>query len=159
MKFYIATTLSNAPKAIEVRDRLVELGHTITVDWMFLPAVHPKDPRVLPGMITISASEEELVRRAALDLKGVWEADITIAILPIGKGGSVELGAAITFADLSRLGEECEYRVVLWAPGGLGVYDLGESYPCVFWRHPLIERVTGNINELLDVVTSGSSPS
>lgn len=126
-KFYVGTQLANMAQAKEVRDLLLARKWIITFDWMAAGRVD---------------DEAAFAQRGLGDLQGVIEADVVIIILPVGHGGSAELGAALA----SCVGDG-RVRVVLWAPGGLDQYD--GDYPSVFCRHPLLELETGGIFQLM----------
>lgn len=81
MRYYIATTLSNAAQHNYVRDRLAERGFACTYDWTVHGSLQDE-----PGRWDEVAEKE---------LDGVIEADVVIVLLPGGKGTHVELGAAL----------------------------------------------------------------
>lgn len=147
IQFYVATSLSGADRAREVRDLMTRRGRTITFDWMDAPALHPEDPRVSPDDETLpDGSVEDLALRASDDARGVYEADLVVAIMPGGIGTHVELGIALG----RKLGRASSGPVVvLWIPPGVTVDD---PYPCVFHHHPSLLVVEGTIGDLVVAV-------
>jgi nucleoside 2-deoxyribosyltransferase len=84
MDVYLASTLSNAPRVREIRDRLVAIGAVVTYDWtthnggqqLYVP-----DP---PGKRIV----------ANLEFTGIAKAKCLLAIMPGAMGTHFELGAA-----------------------------------------------------------------
>jgi hypothetical protein len=191
MKAYVATKLTNAAKAVRLRDLLVSLGHSITFDWM--ESMHEwealKGDTATPGAIVAfdmtpievaderarakAASERHeregereamLVQRAQDDANGVVDADVVIAILPGGAGTHVEIGIALGVI-LARVRDDGAYssylaakpkgpKLFLWADGGLGPHE--PEYPSVFYRHPLVEVITGDLADCISRVEAWS---
>ena len=79
MKIYIASALKNFERVRSVRDRLIDLGHTITYDW----TVHNKveDVNLLKSI-------------AEWEMRGVTEADLLVVLWPAGFGTHCEFGMA-----------------------------------------------------------------
>lgn len=154
MKFYVATSLGNAPAAARVRDLLTQLGHRITFDWMDAPGLHANDPRakVAADMPADHGSQlDSFSTRAIEDIAGVAEADALIAILPGGIGTHVEIGVALSKTDSATAARHAPL-IVLWAPGGLDAYVPEGGYPCVFWHHPGVTLVEGDMADLIATV-------
>jgi len=83
VKFYIASSLENAPSVQKLGARLLQQpGFTWTYDW----TVHG-------SVMNESALRKAEVARAELD--GATRANLLIVLLPGGKGTHVELGAAL----------------------------------------------------------------
>lgn len=81
MKMYIASRLENYLQVQALRDALLAAGHTITYDWTVHGSVQGQ-------------GETRLREVAALEIKGVRDADLVVVLLPGGRGTHAELGAA-----------------------------------------------------------------
>lgn len=79
MKIYIASALKNAEKVRSVRDRLIDLGHTITYDWTTHSRV--EDVNLLKDI-------------AIKEMGGVIEAELLVVLWPAGFGTHCEFGMA-----------------------------------------------------------------
>ena len=82
MKFYIASTLSNADMVQKIASYLKLKGWAQTYDWTkHVPVLD------MPGTLLGKISEEEL--------RGVMECDVFFLLLPGKRGSHAELGAAL----------------------------------------------------------------
>lgn len=159
MKYYIATSLGNAPRALRLSGLLTALGHTCTFDWMSADPVSPDDPRNTSGAL-IAVDPEALAQRGARDYDGVAEATALIAILPGGQGTHFELGVAYALLNAERNQDRSprqahrvgpRRQVFIWTPDDL---PQSETYPCVFHSLPDIVQVSGDIADCLVAVQS-----
>ena len=121
MKFYVATTLTNAPRAALVAAQLEAAGHTITYPWWTHGAI---------GHAGVGA----LITVAQLELRGVLEADGLIVLLPGKRGSHVELGAALGAGKPVIIFDE---------PGGAFKADDGT---CAFYWHPNVHQLRGDLS-------------
>jgi len=122
MRFYIATTLSNAERARQVRDRLQAHGHVTSYDWTIHGGV---------GHL----GREALGIAAIGELTGVLSADVVIVLLPGGRGTHAELGMALAASK----------PIILWdEPGGAFVVD---NTTCAFYWHPRVRRFEGQLDD------------
>lgn len=131
MRIYIATTLSNAPRAQALAEWLATHGAYVTYDWMS----HGAQGHMGAG---------HLANIAAKELAGVAEADAVIVLLPGGRGTHVEMGAALA------LGKRV---VIIDEPGGS--LDVGPT-TCSFYALPQVCAVDGRFEDcdatLLDLL-------
>lgn len=129
MKFYIATTLSNAARAQQVRDRLTAAGHRCVYDWTTHGAV---------GHL----GREALENVAVQEMLGVLTADVLIVLLPGGKGTHAELGMAIAMGK----------PIIIWDETGeaLNVDDKTCSF---YWLPFIKQRFSGELHsEAIDLL-------
>ena len=134
MKFYIAAFIEEKRRVQIIHQRLIDLGHSITVDWTDELGVSGKDRD------THSKRVEEVAVR---DMNGVEECDIFILLSdpPDGRAKYAELGAAI-MSYLLR--------------GRPAIYVLGdETHHSVFFYHPAVKRVR-TLEEVLSDVTAST---
>lgn len=109
LKVYVATKFEHSGRAAEIADLLEEYGHTITYRWWR----HPQDSMV----------------QAVLDLRGVADADVLVAIL------EKDLPYAGTFAEIGA-------ALVLGKP----VYVIGEAgKQLIFLKHPNVKVGIGDL--------------
>ena len=94
MRVYIATSLRNAARFLQVRDALTARGHELTYDW------HAGGP--------VPPNPEDQAQRTREDLDGVAAAEALVMLLPGGRGTHVELGFTL---GLSRSGPR---RALRW---------------------------------------------
>lgn len=84
---YIASSLKNYSRVLQLRDKLVERGFTITYDWAqaWKEAVESGNTR---------ESDEQLRLVAQMEYAAVCDCSTLLCVLPSGRGGHFELGAA-----------------------------------------------------------------
>lgn len=118
MKVYIATSLERRADHNAVRDALAHMGHALSYDW----TAHG------PVWADGAARIREV---AALEMRGVIDADLVIVLLPGGRGTHAELGAALAAGR----------PVLLHSvdPGPLGAVP----ETCAFYHHPSVRRIHG----------------
>lgn len=123
-KIYIATTLTNAKAANQMRDALIADAWELTYDW----TVH--------GSVQNDGADR--IREVAInEAVGVMSADAVVAILPGGRGTHAEIGIAIG----------AKIPVVLFAAKEA---MLQNGVTCAFYSHPLVTWV--DINRGVDGV-------
>lgn len=112
LKYYIATTLSNAAEHNEVRD-LLSTGNNykLTYDWTSHGGV-------------LGNGRKECEKVCKTEIEGVLQSDVVIVLLPGGKGTHTELGVALA----------THKRVIL-------VVDDRNKLDCVFYYHDKISIV------------------
>jgi hypothetical protein len=120
MKFYIATTLTNADAHNRLRDFLTSEGHAITYDWTAHGPVW-------------NQGEDRIAAVAAAELQGVADADFVCVLLPGGRGTHTEMGAALALGKPVLLQVESEE-------------DLEGPATCAFYHHPGVTLV-GNAGQ------------
>ena len=82
MRYYIATRTDRIPEHNALRDRLAASGCEITYDWT-------------ENFASSAIATTEMAKIAALETKGVLDADWVFVLLDGGRGTHVELGIAI----------------------------------------------------------------
>lgn len=82
MKVYLASGLENAPRVRQLRDALAHAGISLSYDWTTHGSVQDQGPA-------------RIAEVAALEMRGVFDADLVCALLPGGRGTHTELGMAI----------------------------------------------------------------
>lgn len=82
MKVYIASGLENAPRVQQLRNALAEVGISLSYDWTTHGSVQDQGPA-------------RIAQVAALEQRGVLEADAVVILLPGGRGTHTELGIAL----------------------------------------------------------------
>ena len=120
MKFYVAAFIEEKSRVQTLYKRLIDLGHTITVDWT--------DELGLFGE-NRDRHAKQVEEVAVRDMEGVREAEVFILLSEPTEGRSkyAELGAAI-MSHLER--------------GKPKIYVLGEeANQSVFFYHPSVKRV------------------
>jgi len=131
MKYYIASGVSNAAKVNLAAAALTAAGHTRTYDW----TTHG------------DVSKETADRKreiAALESRGVAEADLVVLLLPGRFGTHAELGIALATSE--------NKRILLWSESS-APFDGAEGF-CVFYHHPAVERVVCPFEELLQTLST-----
>ncbi len=126
MKFYVASGVSNAEKVNLAAAALTEAGHERTYDWTKHGDVSKNTP-------------ERKREVAALESRGVAEADLVVLLLPGRFGTHAELGIALATSE--------QKRILLWSASS-APFDGTEGF-CVFYHHPAVERVVCPFDELL----------
>lgn len=121
MRYYIAARIENASAHNQVRDALNARGHEITYDWTSHGAVWHR------GL-------EEIRRVAALEIKGVLDADFVVALLPGGRGTHVEVGAALGLG-----------RTVFIHSTRPDEHFSAHPDTCAFYHHPLAVPLPSDI--------------
>lgn len=124
MKFYIASSFSNADNVRSVSKELAEKGFFHTYDWT--RNGHVADPL-------------ELARIGLLEKRAVIDSDIVIILLPAGKGSHIEMGIAIGTGK----------KVVLYSIDK-SIYDV--DLTSTFYHLPEVERVVGSLDDLIEAV-------
>ena len=118
-KFYLATRKDRAEQAEALSKALSVHGWERTFAWSGEDEAGP----------------EGYAQIALLELDGVREADVLIAMLPAGKGTHVEIGAALAW----------DKPVILHSPDRK---TLENPYPCVFHYHPGVKLL---ISQVVDI--------
>ena len=126
MKFYVASGVPNAEKVNLAANALSAAGHVRTYDW----TRHGDVSRTAP---------ERKQEVAALESKGVTDAELVVLLLPGRFGTHAELGIA--------LATSANKRILLWSETS-APFDGTESF-CVFYHHPAVERVVSPFDEFL----------
>lgn len=93
MRFYVASSLENADRVRQIRDKLLVFDWQLTYDW----TEH--------GPVRYDPARMMLVCDA--EIHGVLSSDVFILLLPGGRGAHVELGLAMS--SPAR-------RIALWSP-------------------------------------------
>ena len=131
MKFYVASGVPNAEKVNLAADALAAAGHTRTYDW------------TRHGDVSKTAPERKR-EVAALEAKGVADAELVVLLLPGRFGTHAELGIALA---------SCENkRVLLWSETS-APFDGTEGF-CVFYHHPAVERFFSPFEEFLHYLSA-----
>lgn len=125
MNFYIASGLHDAAQVRDLAARLTALGHHQTYDW----TVH--------GSVADQYETEVAVKTALAELQGVLSADFVVVLLKGGYGTHVELGAALA------------KNLPIFLIGKKEDWIGPDGYPCIFYRHPLIEAFD-SVDALMD---------
>jgi hypothetical protein len=112
LKFYVATSLSNAAAQRAIATRLEEHGHTLTYDWTAHGSVQ-NEPMSTKRLIAIS------------EIDGVLSADVVVVLLPGGNGTHVELGMAIAAKKM----------VIVVGK------QKRDGYECIFYHSPQVHRI------------------
>ena len=86
MKFYLASRLSNAEKALQAIRHLESLGHECTCNW---------SSYYLKNGPTVGKSLGHRLHHANRELNGVRDADFVVGLFPIAIGSSIEIGGAL----------------------------------------------------------------
>ena len=125
MKTYIATSISRVKDQQELAQALRGLDVELTFDWT--------KNGTLAGRSHDEVAQDEIM--------GVAEADFLVVLLPGGRGTHVELGAAL-MAGKPVFIHAADEAVLLG----------GDGYPCVFYRHPLVQLVVGSQEQLMGAI-------
>lgn len=127
---YIATKLANHAQHNEVRDRLAELGISLTYDWTEHGSV--KD-----------TSESRIIEVAEAERAGVWMADIVIVLLPGGRGTHAELGMAVSQ----------QRTTIIYAPPEVakGAFSVSKETCAFYWNLNVFRRVT-SLESIIEAV-------
>lgn len=131
MKYYIASGVSNAAKVNLAAAALTAAGHTHTYDWTTHGDVSKE----------IADRKREI---AALESRGVAEADLVVLLLPGRFGTHAELGIALATSE--------NKRILLWSESS-APFDGAEGF-CVFYHHPAVERVVCPFEALLQTLST-----
>lgn len=112
LRIYIATSLSQAHRHRILKKQIEDAGHILTYDW----SIHG----------SVMAKNDETKRIVAEnEAAGVMEADITIAILPGGRGTHTEIGIALGAGkDVILIG-----------------HMESDGYECIFYHHTNVLRL------------------
>lgn len=129
---YIATGLANAAQHNRLRDVLAANGWTITYDWSTHGAV-------------AHLGQERWEEVAVNEATGATEADFVVVLLPGGRGTHVELGLALAAGKVVYLFAETEEQLLL------------EEKTCIFYYHPLVRRVCGDLLDLTREILAGEN--
>ncbi|MHC8514708.1 group-specific protein [Sporosarcina sp. ITBMC105] len=125
-KFYVASSFQNKEIVRHVSMRLVDKGFIHTYDWT-------KNGR--------ASTIEELMEIGLQEKNAVLEADFIIVLLPGGKGSHIELGIALGQGK----------TIYLYSPND----DINNfETTSTFYHLSNIEKCTGTIDELIDIVTT-----
>jgi hypothetical protein len=127
MKFYVASSVSNAEKVNRVAAVLAASGHERTYDW------------TKHGDVSGNAPERKR-EVAALEARAVADARLVVLLLPGRFGTHVELGIALSSSQNNR--------ILLWSESS-APFDGPDGF-CVFYHHPAVERVVCPFEDLLD---------
>ncbi len=123
MKYYIATSLTNAKSHNIVRDALCALGHEITYDWTSHGSVQ-------------QISVARLNEIAHLEVQGVLDADFVLVLLPGGKGTHTELGLAVA----------AKKRILIYADSHVP-FSVGPA-TCAFYHLHGVAHFSGSLDGL-----------
>jgi hypothetical protein len=121
-RFYIASSLDNAPMVRRLASVLLSHGHVLTYDWTAHGAVYRAEQTASENVAVM----QETARR---EIKGVTSADIVIVLLPGGRGTHIEMGAALA-SGKRVLVVGCTDKVAGAGPN-----------PCAFYFHPRVQHV------------------
>lgn len=127
MKYYVASGVPNAEKVNLAAAALTAAGHERTYNWTTHGDVSKEPP-------------ERKREVTANEFRGVAEAELVVLLLPGRFGTHVELGIALATCE--------NKRVLLWSETS-APFDGTEGF-CVFYHHPVVERVVCPFEELLD---------
>jgi hypothetical protein len=131
MNYYVASGVSNAEKVNLAAAALTAAGHTRTYDW----TTH--------GDVSKETSNRKR-EIAALESRGVTEAELVVLLLPGRFGTHAELGIALATSE--------NKRILLWSESS-APFDGAEGF-CVFYHHPAVERVVCPFEELLQTLST-----
>lgn len=131
MKFYVASGVPNAEKVNLAAAALTAAGHSRTYDWTRHGDVSKTTP-------------ERKREVAALEAKGVTDAELVVLLLPGRFGTHAELGIALATA--------ANKRILLWSKSS-APFDGTEGF-CVFYHHPMIERFVSPFDEFLNYLSA-----
>lgn len=126
MKYYVASGVPNAEKVNLASAALTRAGHERTYDWTTHGDVSQTSP-------------ERKREVAALESRGVIDADLVVFLLPGRFGTHAELGLA--------LASSANKRILLWSETS-APFDGTEGF-CVFYHHPAVERIVCPFDEFL----------
>ena len=126
MRFYVASGVPNAEKVNLAAAALTRAGHERTYDWTTHGDVSQTSP-------------ERKREVAALESRGVIDADLVVLLLPGRFGTHAELGLALATSE--------KKRILLWSETS-APFDGTEGF-CVFYHHPAVERVVCPFDEFL----------
>ncbi len=129
MKFYVASGVTNAEKVNRAAGVLTASGHTRTYDWTKHGDVSKTPP-------------ERKREVAALESRGVAEAELVVLLLPGRFGTHAELGIALATGG--------NKRILLWSETS-APFDGTEGF-CVFYHHPAVERFVCPFETFLDLL-------
>ncbi|MEI5906645.1 group-specific protein [Bacillus spongiae] len=129
MKFYVASSFQNKEQVRYVCKKLKDRGFIHTYDWTINERV---------------STLEELTFIGEKEKNAVMEAEIVIVLLPAGKGSHIEFGIA--------LGQD--KKIYLFSPND-EVNNVETT--STFYHLPQVEKCTGTIDELIEVVCSKSN--
>ncbi len=131
MRFYVASGLPNRSRAKKFIGVLSSYGHIVTYDWTEHGDVREKSEAVLSE---VSMNE----------VRAVCDAELVVILLPGGKGTHTELGLALA----SRTNK----RILLWSE--TGAEFLSGNDTCVFYHHPVVERISCPFEQLGERILS-----
>lgn len=130
MRFYVASGLENQALAKSVIEYLSGLGHLVTYDW----TVHGD----------VRENGEEVLTTVCLnETRAVCDAELVVVLLPGGCGTHTELGLA--------LASRSNKRIIVWSETGKEY--LGGSDTCVFYHHPVLERISSPASQIGERIT------
>lgn len=128
MKVYVAGAMSDASTVRAIQEKVVQAGFDLTLDWTQDMSL-AEDAASQPDLSALIAQA---------DLAAAMSADAVVVVASSdepGRGMFVELGCALTRAELGQL----DHVVIV---GSI-------RHESVFYFHPKVERVD-NIDEWLD---------
>lgn len=126
MRFYVASKIENRENVAKLVKTLTLRGHKCTYDW----SVHG----------SVQAEPEKWAPTAEAEVRGVLDADLTVVLLPGGRGTHVEIGLALASIDPGRR------ALVL-----VGPETSHDGRTCVFYHHLDIGRFD-DVDQFLDWV-------
>lgn len=88
-KIYIASGLKNYNRVLELRDRFIKYGITLTYDWAEVYKKHIESE-------FSSGQQENLEEIAMKEYQAVLDCDLFFMLYPAGRGGHFEFGVAFT---------------------------------------------------------------
>lgn len=134
MRFYIASKLENHAEVRALADALIAEGHVHSYDW----TKHGSVQREGDARIREVAIEE---------VRGVLSADVSIVVMPGGRGTHVEFGIALACALFRG------QRVIIIADRDQLLDSEGRI--CAFYLHPAIEIVS-TFSEVFSALAYGT---
>lgn len=122
LRFYIASSLSNAENVTKLAAALKAEGHIHTYNWCEHGHVFKDDN-------TREQNEAIMQETAEKESEGVASADVVIVLMPGGKGTHVELGMALALHIPVIIASDAPPYFAGQTNNG------GRNFPCAFWFH------------------------
>ncbi|MED4205959.1 nucleoside 2-deoxyribosyltransferase [Neobacillus mesonae] len=129
-QFYVASSFRNIEAVRYVTNHLKSRGYIHTFDWTKNAKAREEQTFTFEDLKDIGQKE----------IQGVSEADFVIVLLPGGKGTHIELGIALGKGK----------RIFLYSTDG--AFNNHET-TSTFYHLPEIQKCSGTLDELLDVIT------
>lgn len=131
MRFYVASSVSNAENAKKIVSIMERNGHELTYDWIADGDIH-------------SSGSDRMGESAFFELRSVIDAELVLVMLPSGADTHTELGVS--------LASRSNKRILVWSEDGSDFTDPQKN--CLFYFHPAIERIVCPFEELADRMNS-----